>query len=382
MVPAYFHRLAALPLNENGKADKKALRAMAGSMAERSAPYAPPSTPGEQRLATAWAEVLGERVGRIGRDDDFFQLGGTSLAAVRLAVTLRGLVSLRQLVAHPVLRDLAALVEGGDGTPAGSDGPDAPVRLLQRLSTVDHPIATLVCFPYAGGNGVNFQRLATELAALDVEAYAIELPGHDLAHPDEPLADVPEVAERVAAELTALPVTAPLMLWGHCAGAAHALAVARKLAAAGRPPRTLFVAALLLDAPVALRREIDRVSALTNREITDRLHDDSAYVELDLLRSERAEVVGRAFRHDVCTTNQFLLDVRHGPALDVPIVAVGAADDPTTPDFAAAYRRWTVLGEVSPHLFDEGGHYFARTRPADVAALVASHVALAVGGPA
>jgi surfactin synthase thioesterase subunit len=144
----------------------------------------------------------------------------------------------------------------------------------------------------------------------------------------------------------------------------------------------VFVAARLLDEPAALRREIDEVSALTNREITDRLHDDSAYIELDLLRSERAEVVGRAFRHDVCTTNRFLLEVRHGPALGVPIVAVGAADDPTTPDFATGYRRWTALGEVSPQLFDDGGHYFVRSRPADVAALVANRVAVAVDGPA
>ncbi len=366
MVPAYFHRLEALPLTENGKVNKKMLVSLAGTIGQRAAPYVPLATPTERRLATAWAEVLNSRVGQIGGADDFFRLGGTSLAAVRLVVKLDRLVSLRQLVAHPVLRDLAAVIDNGvAGAPA------RPAGLLQRMSTVDNPVATLVCFPYAGGNAVNFQLLARELARADVDVYAVELPGHDVARVDEALADVPEVADRVCRELAAL-TTGPLVLWGHCAGAAHALAVARRLAAEGRPPRTVFVGALLLDEPARLRREIEEVSGLSDRQITDRLHEDSAYIELDLLQSERAELVGRAFRHDVCSTNRYLVEVQDGPGLDVPIVAVAAADDPTTEDFAQRYRDWERLGEVIPHLLGEGGHYFVRSRAAEVAALVAA----------
>jgi hypothetical protein len=69
-----------------------------------------PSTPTERRLAAAWAQVLGVREDRIGRWDDFSDLGGTSLSAVKLAIALNRAVSLRDVAEHPVLADLAELL--------------------------------------------------------------------------------------------------------------------------------------------------------------------------------------------------------------------------------------------------------------------------------
>ena len=51
--------------------------------------YQSPSTPTEQRLAAAWAKVLGIPEQQIGRRDNLFDRGATSLSAVRLAVALR-----------------------------------------------------------------------------------------------------------------------------------------------------------------------------------------------------------------------------------------------------------------------------------------------------
>ena len=39
----------------------------------------------------------------------------------------------------------------------------------------------LVCFPYAGGNAVNFQPMAQALRGSGLAVYAVELPGHDVA---------------------------------------------------------------------------------------------------------------------------------------------------------------------------------------------------------
>jgi hypothetical protein len=49
---------------------------------------------------------------QIGRRDHFFDRGGTSLSAVKLAVNLDRVFSLKDLTGHPVLADLAALVDG------------------------------------------------------------------------------------------------------------------------------------------------------------------------------------------------------------------------------------------------------------------------------
>ncbi|MFI9377077.1 amino acid adenylation domain-containing protein [Streptomyces parvulus] len=116
MVPASFHRVESLPLTPNGKTDRKALAGLAPSPGEPGHGDRRPRTPAERRLAAAWADVLGLPAGRIRRDDDFFALGGTSLSAVRLAVSLDRALSPRDLTGHPALADLARLLDARTGT--------------------------------------------------------------------------------------------------------------------------------------------------------------------------------------------------------------------------------------------------------------------------
>jgi hypothetical protein len=63
-------------------------------------------------LAAAWAQVLGIPKDQIGRRDHFFELGGTSLSALRLAITLDRTVSFRDVAGHPILADLGAVIDG------------------------------------------------------------------------------------------------------------------------------------------------------------------------------------------------------------------------------------------------------------------------------
>jgi acyl-coenzyme A synthetase/AMP-(fatty) acid ligase len=116
MVPRAFHRRPALPLTPNGKVDVKALTALAGELAAVEADPAALRTPSERRVAAAWSRVLGIPADRIGRTDGFFDRGGTSLSAVKLAIALDRAVSLPDLVRHPVLADLAALLDERAGS--------------------------------------------------------------------------------------------------------------------------------------------------------------------------------------------------------------------------------------------------------------------------
>jgi len=111
MVPSAFHWRRRLPLTDNGKIDGKALTALAGELGVGEQKRERPSTATEQWLAAAWAAVLGIAKHRIGPRAHFFELGGTSLSALRLLVKLNRAVSFQDLADHPVLADLAALLD-------------------------------------------------------------------------------------------------------------------------------------------------------------------------------------------------------------------------------------------------------------------------------
>jgi hypothetical protein len=112
MVPAAFYWRESLPLTANSKIDSKKLTALATELGASGQDDHVPATPTERWLAAAWAKVLGIPQDQIGRHDNFFDRGGTSLSAVKLAITLDRSVSLKELTRHPVLTELAGLVDG------------------------------------------------------------------------------------------------------------------------------------------------------------------------------------------------------------------------------------------------------------------------------
>ena len=108
MLPAAFVHMAAWPLTPNGKLDRKALPAPGDEAYARRA-YEAPEGEVEQSLATLWQELL--QVERVGRHDDFFELGGSSLLAVRVRGALQRhlnvQIELSALFRHSVLSDFA-----------------------------------------------------------------------------------------------------------------------------------------------------------------------------------------------------------------------------------------------------------------------------------
>ncbi len=111
MVPSQFMFLEELPLNSNGKIDRKKLPAFGGD--DHLLDRLLPETDVERKLAEIWKQVL--RVESVYANDNFFHLGGHSLKATRLASAIRkemGVkVELRNIFESPVLSQLAKTVE-------------------------------------------------------------------------------------------------------------------------------------------------------------------------------------------------------------------------------------------------------------------------------
>ncbi|TBV09274.1 non-ribosomal peptide synthase/polyketide synthase [Phytopseudomonas dryadis] len=114
MVPRHWQRLERLPLNANGKLDRKALPALEFAAAQQ---YKAPRNELESTLARIWSEVLG--VERVGVGDNFFELGGHSLLATQIASrvqqALQRSVPLRAMFECSTVEELARHIEGLDG---------------------------------------------------------------------------------------------------------------------------------------------------------------------------------------------------------------------------------------------------------------------------
>jgi amino acid adenylation domain-containing protein len=112
MVPSTFVLLGELPVTPNGKLDRAALPTPDGLRPRLERPYAPPETPVQETLTSVWREVLG--VDRVGVDDDFFNLGGHSMLAVKMVARVRdalGLeLALAQVFERPTIRELSGSV--------------------------------------------------------------------------------------------------------------------------------------------------------------------------------------------------------------------------------------------------------------------------------
>ncbi|HEX7334398.1 MAG TPA: amino acid adenylation domain-containing protein [Pyrinomonadaceae bacterium] len=113
MVPSAFVQLDALPLNANGKVDRKALPAPDEGRPELETKFVAPRSAVERRLAGFYAEVLGLQA--VGVEDDFFELGGHSLHATQVISRVRDCFNvelpLSQFFETGTLADLARRVE-------------------------------------------------------------------------------------------------------------------------------------------------------------------------------------------------------------------------------------------------------------------------------
>ncbi|PNG59826.1 MULTISPECIES: polyketide synthase [unclassified Variovorax] len=131
MIPAAQVWLAQLPVTTNGKLDRRALPEPARQRPELAQPYAEARNETERRVCAAFARALG--IDQVGRDDNFFDLGGDSLLVLRVLKDLQQgsarRLSTNLFFRQPTPAALAADMQAAETTPAvATPAERAPAR--------------------------------------------------------------------------------------------------------------------------------------------------------------------------------------------------------------------------------------------------------------
>src|SRR3990172_6913022 len=136
MIPSAFVMLRALPLTPNGKVDRLALPEPGKSRPELETPFVAPKTPVEEELARIWAEVLS--LDQVGIHDNFFDLGGHSLAATRVVSQVikkfQLEIPLQSLFQSPTVATMAAVIAKHQGKNLGDEELASILTELETLS--------------------------------------------------------------------------------------------------------------------------------------------------------------------------------------------------------------------------------------------------------
>ena len=147
MVPSTFVFIGSLPLTANGKVDRRALPVPESSDPSRPDSFIAPETATEELVAGIWAKALG--VQRVGRKDNFFDLGGHSLLVTKVISQMRkasGLqLPLRVLFDAPALDELAKAV---DDIKAGKDAGEPALREIDLAAEASLDLSIEPASPY------------------------------------------------------------------------------------------------------------------------------------------------------------------------------------------------------------------------------------------
>jgi acyl carrier protein len=257
-IPHLIQIVETLPRGPTGKVSRRLLSE--GSSLAREAPYAPPRSELECRLAGIWAAEL--QVARVGLDDNFFLLGGDSLSGVRLLATveeeLGRALPVRALINLATIRSMAEALGVEDAVPdapagGGTSGRGLPEsgrrKILRVLGSTGIPLVSpnhaVLSLHAAGSRPPLFwcfnspekemRQLGGQLGA-DQPLYGLYSGGNLFDYTDE-IHD--QFAAMYVDELLGLLPPGPYYLGGNCRGASVAAYMAVRLAERGRTPEAL-----------------------------------------------------------------------------------------------------------------------------------------------
>jgi len=265
MVPSVFVLLDALPLTARGRIDHQALP-MPDGFGERTRTHVAPQSEVELKLVQIWENLL--QVNPISVHDNFFDLGGNSLIAVRLMAKIQ----------REFQQELPIAVLFQKTTPE-----QLAAELLRRQWSTTHsalveiqPAGTkrpLFCVHPVGGEVFCYADLARQLGP-EQPFYGLQVPGR--SHQHQSLQTIEEMARSYLTEVQSVQPGGPYLLGGWSMGGVIAFEMAHQLVQQGQAVALL---ALFESYPSATQQQSDKTLIQQFSEDLEGVFSKKLYVD-------------------------------------------------------------------------------------------------------
>ena len=299
MVPSLWMFLDKLPLTANGKIDRKSLpKAEIEKKSGSNQGFQAPTSDAELKLVKIWSQVL--QNDKVGVNQDFFELGGDSFAAVRMLALINNefnvMLSLGDVLTDRTILKLAHKLQ------KNNQFYENKLLVLIRKKPEKEPIFWV--HP-AGGNTLCYQELSSHINATTYGFQAVGINGNVT-----PLEDIKQMASHYAEELLAEYDSHSIRLGGWSSGGLIAFELAHQLISAGRQVKDVFI----LDSPSPFTQTNLDETTLIKWFIED-LDIDISYESLEI------DCPGDR-RDDIGLINQVVekLNANHSISLDAKIL--------------------------------------------------------------
>lgn len=333
MIPEIFLQLPEMPLNRNGKLDRNALLAQAHSHRQTDINIGNPRDQVEMALCRILSEML--NLPTVGISDNFFDLGGTSLLAVKFAAAIerefKCEIPIREVMLKPTIERLAVVVRAG-----GQFSGEEPVIELRAGASRE----LVVCVHPAGGTAFCYLPLGAMLP-VEVAVLGVQSPG---VNPGGVMASTVEEMAQEYLDKLSLSNHESLVICGLSYGGVIAYEMARRLAAAGHTR----VSAVLLDARIAEdAAEREAIGPVGSEEFYEKLvRFNGAY---PAIADDQLQRYFRVYNHHRLTLKSYQPQVSSARMIYVQ----ATWDDGSATDVVAAWRR-RCAGELRVEAVDSG----------------------------
>lgn len=347
MVPSFIVHVDNLPLNKNGKLDRKALEKIELNACDSK--MQAPVNDIEKNICRIFEKYLPEK--NIGRDSDFFELGGTSLTMI-------------SVLSEDVFENLTAAEFMRNSSPAmlarvmTSKNADC-FEYLEPLHISENPNRAIILLPFAGGGAEVYSEFIKALKSKDgdISAYFIRY----LHSVDECKKAADEIAETLADK--------EVLFYSHCVGSAVALYIISCLEKKDFSVKHYFAGAGMPLTKEAKRNIWNIVPDMMLKRILLKAGADFG----NLSHRDISDLL-KKFRRDTDFANVGFYEFKG--KLKTPMSAVLSKEDIFTKKYAQADKLWMKFFKTvsNIHFIDSDSHYFQKSEAEELVQIILNNI--------